>query len=100
VTDADTTAAVDALAHRLRERDTAMRDGAEYADAEVFASEFMLALRTKGGWRPTPAKAVTPPVHAPAGTATAPRDETLRSLRADMEARAAKARAAKESGAA
>ena len=100
MTDAETSAAIDALAHRLRLRDEAMRDGEDYPDAEPFAAEFMAALRAKGGWRPTPAKAVAPPVHAPAGTATAPRDEILRDLRADMEARAAAARAAKEAGAA
>jgi hypothetical protein len=100
MTDADTiTAAVAALAHRIRERDEAMRDGGDYADADVFAAEFILALRTKGGWRPTAAKAVAPPPHAPAGTATVPRDETIRSLRAEMEARAAAAKAAKEGAA-
>lgn len=99
MTDAETSAAIEALAYRLRERDAAMRDGSEYADAEVFAAEYLAALRAKGGWRPTPAKAVTPPAHAPAGTATAPRDEILRDLRADMEARAAAAREAKEGAA-
>ena len=64
--DRETNAAVEALAHRLRERDAAIRDGAEHADAEVFAAEFMLALRTKGGWRPTAAKsAAVAPKHAP-----------------------------------
>lgn len=99
MTDAETKAAEDALAHRLRQRDAAIRDGAEYADAEVFAAEFMLALRTKGGWRPVLAKTVNPPAHAPSGTATVPREETLRTLRAEMEARAAAARAAKEGAA-
>lgn len=58
MTDAETTAAVDALARRLRERDTAMRDGTDYADAEVFAAEYIAALRARGGWRPTEARAV------------------------------------------
>jgi hypothetical protein len=96
MTDAETSAAIEALAHRIRERDEAMRNGGEYADAEIFAAEYLAALRAKGGWRPTAAKAGAPPLHAPAGTATKPRDETLRDLRADMEARAAAARAAKE----
>jgi len=99
VTDAETAAAIDALVHRVRNRDAAIRDGGDYPDAEPFALEFLTALRGRG-WRPTPAKAVTPPMHAPAGTASVPRDETLRELRADMEAMAAAARAAKEAGAA
>ena len=100
MTDADTQAAIDALAHRIAERDEAMRNGEDYPDAGPFAAEFMAALRAKGGWRPTPAKADAPPVHAPAGTATAPRDEILRDLRAGLDARAEAARAAKEAGAA
>lgn len=95
MTDAETTAAVEALAHRVKARDAAIRDGEDYPDAEVVALEFMTALRGRG-WRPTPARATAPPQHAPPGTATAPRGETLAALRADMEARAARDRAAKE----
>lgn len=98
MTDADTQAAIDALAFRFRTRDAAVRDGAdETEDADLAALEFITALRGHG-WRPTPAKAVAPPPHAPAGTATVPRDELLADLRADMEARAAASRAAKEAG--
>lgn len=99
MTDAETAAAIDALAHRIRQRDGAIRDGEDHADPEVLAAEYLTALRGRG-WRPTPAKAVAPPAHAPAGTATVPRDELLADLRAEMEARAAAARAAKEAGAA
>lgn len=56
MTDADTTAAIEALAHRMRTRDAAMNDGDDYADADVFALEFITALRGQG-WRLTAAKA-------------------------------------------
>ncbi len=95
MTDSDTTAAVEALAYRIRERDAAIRDGQDFADADVFAAEFMTAMRGHG-WRPTPAKTSGLPMHAPPGTADKPRDELISSLRADMEARAARDRAAKE----
>ena len=98
MTDAETTAAIGALAHRVKARDQAIRDGEDYPDAEPFALEFLAALRGRG-WRPTPAKAIAPPVHAPAGTADKPRSELLSDLRADMEARAARDRAAKEGAA-
>jgi hypothetical protein len=96
MTDSDTTAAIDALAYRIRERDAAIRDGEEFADADVFALEYLTALRGQG-WRPTPAKSAALPMHAPAGTADKPRSELISDLRADMEARAAAAKAAKES---
>lgn len=99
MTDADTSAAIEALTHRFKTRDQAIRDGEDHPDAEVVALEFMTALRGQG-WRPTAARSAAPPPHAPAGTATAPRDEILRDLRADMEARAARDRAAREAGAA
>jgi hypothetical protein len=60
MTDAETTAAVEALAHRIRTRDEALRDGAEdTADAEPFAQEFITALRGQG-WRPTEARRSKP----------------------------------------
>jgi hypothetical protein len=95
VTDQETAAAIKSLASRIGERDEAMRTGGEFADADVFALEYVTALRGRG-WRPTAARTSGLPLHAPPGTASAPRDETLRGLRAEMEARAAAARAAKE----
>ena len=85
--DRETNAAIDALEYRLKLRDEAVRDGLDYPDAGPFALEFLTALRGQG-WRPTPARASALPKHA--------RDEILRDLRTDMEARAAAARAAKE----
>jgi len=96
MTDNETTAAIEAMAYRVRSRDEAIRDGEDFADADVFALEFITALRGQG-WRPTAAKAASLPMHAPAGTADKPRSELIGDLRADMEARAAAARAAKES---
>ena len=95
MTDAETSAAIAALEYRVKARDKAIRDGEDYPDAGPFALEFLTVLRAQG-WRPTPARAVAPPSHAPAGTASTPRDELLRDLRADMEARAARDRAARE----
>ena len=95
MTDAETTAAIKALAHRIRERDAAIRDGGDFADPDVFAAEYVAAMRGHG-WRPTEAKSSAPPMHAPAGTASKPRSEVISDLRADVEARAAAARAAKE----
>jgi hypothetical protein len=103
MTDAETTAAENALAYRIRERDAAVRDGdGDVADPEVFAHEFFTALRTKGGWRPTPAKAYPAPKAVPPGSAPVLRPETAElreALRADMEARAARDRAAREGAA-
>ena len=98
MTDQETSAAVEALAHRLRNRDAAVRDGEDYPDAEPFALEFLTALRGQG-WRPTAAKAVGLPMHAAPVPDSPPRDELLASLRADMDARAARDRAAKEGAA-
>ena len=86
--DREIRAAIDALIYRLKNR-------AEGTDDEPFAMEFVQAMMGRG-WRPTPAKATAPPVHAPPGTADKPRSELLSDLRADMEARAARVRAAKE----
>jgi hypothetical protein len=58
MTDVETQAAIDALARRLRTRDNAS-DEDERADAEVFALEFLTALRSQG-WRPTEAKRRVP----------------------------------------
>lgn len=99
MTDKDTADAIAALAHRLRERDSTIRDGEDVPDAEVFANEFMLALRERGGWRPTPAKVIPWGTVTP-GTKPALRPETLdmrAALAADLEAKAAAARVTKTS---
>lgn len=97
MTDAETAAAIEALAYRLRQRDAAMNDGEDYADPEVFAREYLTAMRGYG-WRHTEAKVFTAPKPAPAEVPSLkPETADLRaSLRADMEARAARDRAAKE----
>lgn len=100
MTDAETRAAEVALAHRLRERDTAIRDGSDYADAEVFAAEFMLALRTRGGWRPTPAKVYTAPKADPATPASGRHAELLGPVRAQLDALNEARRHARDDGAA
>jgi hypothetical protein len=84
MTDADTQAAIDALAHRLRKRDEAIRDGAEYADADPFSLEFITALRAQG-WRVTPAKVYQLPQRADGGTSDGP-SEDYRAIRARWEA--------------
>ena len=89
MTDAETSAAIEALVYRLKNR------GGE--DDEVFALEYVTALRGRG-WRPTPAKATAPPLHAPPLADGPSRDEALAAVRADMEAR--RAAAAREDGAA
>lgn len=86
MTDHDTTQAIEALAHRIRTRDAEP----ERSDADVFALEFITALRGHG-WRPTEAKASTPPMHVAPVPDKPPRDEVLASVRADMAARAAAA---------
>jgi len=95
MTDAETAAAIDALVYRVKARDKAIRDGEDHPDAEPFALEFLTALRGQG-WRPTPAKATVPPLHAPPLADKRSRDEELAAVRADMEARAARDRAARE----
>ena len=98
VTDADTTAAIEALEYRVRLRDEAIRDGKDYPDAGPFALEFMTALRGQG-WRHTEAKIFGVPKPAAPGTLPPLKPETsdlLADLHADMEARAARDRAAKE----
>ena len=94
MTDSEITAAIEAMAYRVRQRDAAIRDGEDFADADVFALEFFTALRGRG-WRHMPAL-TAPPAHAPAGTADKPRNELIGELRTDMEARAARYLAEKE----
>jgi hypothetical protein len=98
MTDAETSAAIEALVHRVKLRDQAIRAGEDCPDAEPFALEFLTALRGRG-WRPTPARVYAAPKAAEPGSAPPLRPETadlLRDLHADMEARAARDRAAKE----
>jgi hypothetical protein len=63
MTDRETAAAVEALTHRLRNRDPS-------TDDEVFALEFITALRARG-WRPTEARA-RPAWRLPPGHGTEP----------------------------
>jgi hypothetical protein len=79
MTDRETTAAVDALTHRLRNRDPG-------TDDEVFALEFITALRARG-WRPTEAK-VMPAWHRPAGHGVEPTGDYLAARQA-LDARLA-----------
>ena len=99
MTDAETTAAIEALTYRVKLRDEAIREGRDYPDAEPFALKFLTKLRGQG-WRPTEARAKPEPHEPGAGTPQSPEvAELLATARADMEARAAAARAAKESAA-
>ena len=79
MTDRETTAAIDALAHRLRNRDPG-------TDDEVFALEFITALRARG-WRPTEARPA-PDWKLPARHGTEPTDDYL-AARAALNAREA-----------
>jgi hypothetical protein len=83
--DRETTAAVEALAHRLRVRDAAIHNAEDYADAEVFAAEFLAALRGHG-WRPTEARLI--PIGSPGrpGSGSGPGDE-YRRIRTEWENR-------------
>jgi hypothetical protein len=85
VTAAETAAAIEALAHRIRQRDAAMRDGEDYPDPEPFAAEYLAALRGQG-WRVTAAKAY--PGWKPPGDRTKnPATEDWHAIRAEWEAR-------------
>jgi hypothetical protein len=79
MTDRETTAAVDALTRRLRDRDPG-------TDDEVFALEFITALRARG-WRPTEAR-VMPAWKHPAGHGTEPTGDYLAARQA-LDARLA-----------
>lgn len=97
MTDAETAAASEALAYRVKLRDQAMRDGGDYADPEVFALEFMTAMRGYG-WRHN--AALAPPKPSPATAGSTRREELLAPVRAQMDAINAAKRAAQEAGAA
>jgi hypothetical protein len=79
MTDPDTRAAIDALARRLRNRDPD-------TDDEVFALEFITALRARG-WRPTEARAI-PAWKVPAGYGVEPTGDYLAARQA-LDARLA-----------
>lgn len=101
MTDQETTAAVESLAHRLRERDAAMRDGEDHADPEVFALEFVTAMLGHG-WRHL--AALAKPKAATAGEDGAGsgshRAELLAPLRAQLDELNAAKRTTLEEGAA
>ena len=100
MTDQETAAAIKALAHRILERDAAMRDGGDFADAEVFAAEYITAMRGHG-WRHL--AALAKPKAAPADAPTTDgshRAEMLAPLRAHLDELNAAKRAAIEEGAA
>jgi hypothetical protein len=78
--DRESRAAVEALVRRLRDRDPG-------TDDEVFAREFVTALRGRG-WRPTEAR-VLPAWKPPAGSGAMPPADLLDGLRADLDAKAA-----------
>ncbi len=83
--DRETTAAVQALADRLRDRDPEVDD-------ELFAREFILALRGRG-WRPTEARLMPAWKPGPRGSGGLPKSreaaELVRKARADAEAASA-----------
>jgi hypothetical protein len=76
--DCETTAAVEALAYRIRQRDADIHAAADdLPDAEVFARDLMTMLRGRG-WRPTEARAAADwrirggaPAYGPAAAARA-----------------------------
>lgn len=89
--DQETRDAIAALVHRLRKRDEAPE--AERADAEPFATEYVMALRLRG-WRPTPAQAAVPwPPPAGRGADPARHAEALKAARRACAEGAAKLQA-------
>lgn len=102
MTDAETTAAVESLAHRIRQRDAAMRDGDDHADPEVFALEFVTAMLGHG-WRHLAALAkpkTAPAAEGEPGSGTSRRAELLAPVRAQLDELNAAKRATIEEGAA
>lgn len=100
MTDADTAAAIESLAYRLRQRDEAMRNGGDHADPDVFALEFLTAMRGKG-WRHLEALVGPKPVpDGVTGTDSRRSAELLAPLRAQLDELNATKRAAIEEGAA
>ena len=98
MTDAETTAAIDAIARLVRNRDSAMRDGEDYADPEVFAAECVTVMRGYG-WRHNEALAPPRPAVVTPGTAGR-REELLAPLRAHLDELNAAQKAEREAGAA
>jgi hypothetical protein len=100
MTDADTTAAIKALTHRVELRDQALRDGEDCPDAGPFAQEFILAMLGYG-WRLTEAKAKPDPHADGSGTPQSPEvAELVARVRAEREAAAAAWKAQSRDGAA
>ena len=98
MTDAETAAATEAIARLVRNRDSAMRDGEDYADPEVFAAECVTVMRGYG-WRHNEALAPPKPAVAIPGTASK-REELLAPLRAQLDELNAAQQAQREAGAA
>jgi len=78
--DRETQAAKEALTHRLRIRDAAIRDGEDCEDPELFAQEFILALRHRAGWRPTEARMPWDYRNTPHGDGPPASEETVARL--------------------
>ena len=78
--DRETTAAIDALDYRLQNRGD---DDGQYAtDNQMFAQEYVLAMRLRG-WRPTEARAPWEVRSAPNGTAGEKARQAVEALRAE-----------------
>lgn len=86
--DRETNAAVEALTHRLRNRDPE-------TDDEVFAREYLTALRGRG-WRPTEARVLPSWRPGQPGSGKPPAG-LLEELRADLAAKADQAKAERQS---
>lgn len=89
MTDHETTQAIEALAHRIRERDA----DPDRSDADVFALEFMTALRGQG-WRPTAARVAVDWKRPAGSTGGLPKGDEAAGLVAKARADAEAARAA------
>lgn len=97
--DRETSAAVEALAHRIRNRDAAILGGSdceEIGDSEVFAREFLTALRGRG-WRPTEARVLPSWKPGQPGSGKPPAG-LLEELRADLAAKADHAKTDRQDG--
>ena len=78
--DRETTAAIDALGYRLKNRGDG--DGQYATDDQMFAQEYVLAMRLRG-WRPTEAVAPWEVHNAPNGTAGERARQAVEALRAE-----------------
>jgi hypothetical protein len=89
VTDHETSQAIEALASRIRTRDA----DPDRTDADVFALEFLTALRGQG-WRPTAAKVIPAWKPGPRADGGLPQGEEAAELVRKAHADAEAARAA------